>query len=285
MFQHVVQALGEVGALADQVVGTAAARVERAAGDGVDLAAGFQCKAGGDEAAGAKRRLDHHDAEAEAGDDAVAAGKVAGQRRGAERRLGHHGAALGGDAGLERGVLRRVGLVEAAGDGGDGTARMKGAEMRGGVDAAGHAGDHGEVGAGHALGQILGEAAAGGGGVAGADHGDRAEGEGGRVAQQSQDRRRIVQRRQQRRVAGPSKEQELPAKPRQRRRLPLHGALRRHDERAAAVARQRGQCGAGAAETLDQPGVGLGADALGPRQAQPVERIGRVRDGHAVSTR
>ena len=133
--------LGQVGALADQVVGAARARVERRAGHGEQLAAGLLRQPGGDQAAGAQRRLHHHDAEGEAGDDAVAAREVARLGRGAEGRLGDHGARFG-DAALQIGVLGRVGHVEAAGDRRDGAAGLQRASMGRGVDAAREAGDH-----------------------------------------------------------------------------------------------------------------------------------------------
>ena len=113
--------LGQVRALADQVVGAARARIERRAGHGEQLAAGLLGEPGGDQAAGAQRRLHHHDAEREAGDDPVAAREMACLGRGAEGGLGDHGARFG-DAALQIGVLRRVGDVEAAGDRRDGAA-------------------------------------------------------------------------------------------------------------------------------------------------------------------
>ena len=72
---HIGRGFGERRAVADEAVGAARARIERRARHGENLAALFERVIGGDERAGAFRRLHHHDAARQAGDDAVAAGK------------------------------------------------------------------------------------------------------------------------------------------------------------------------------------------------------------------
>ena len=86
--QHVGGGFHQDGALPDQVIAAPGPRIERRAGNGEDLPPDFLGDAGGDQAAGPRRRLDHHHAQRQAGDDAVAAREVAGLRDGAERRFG-----------------------------------------------------------------------------------------------------------------------------------------------------------------------------------------------------
>ncbi len=77
-----------VAPLRKQIVGAAAARVERRARHGEDLAALLERETRGDQRARLRRRLDHDDAERHARDDAVAAREMARLRLGAERQFG-----------------------------------------------------------------------------------------------------------------------------------------------------------------------------------------------------
>ena len=108
-----------------------------------------EAQAGGDQAAGAGCRLDHHHAQREAGDDPVATGEMAGLGDGADGGLGHHRPTRG-DPGLEVRVLGRIGHVQPTGDGRDCPPGFQRALVGGGVDPARHARDHddmaGEVG-------------------------------------------------------------------------------------------------------------------------------------------
>jgi len=110
--QHVVGAFGEMGAAADEIVGAAAARIERRARHGEDFAALLQRKARGDERARAERRLHHQHAQATP-KRAVAAREMARLRLGAERHLGDDGAQLG-DERHEIAVLLGIDNVDAA---------------------------------------------------------------------------------------------------------------------------------------------------------------------------
>ena len=76
-----------------------------------------------------------------------------------------------------------------------------------GVDAAGQTGDHGQPGFGQLAGQGFRHTLAVGRGVAGTDHGDRAQLKAAKVAQHRNHRRRIVQQRQQRRISRGVEEQ------------------------------------------------------------------------------
>ena len=103
--EHVGERLGQVRALPDQVVRAAAARVERRAGHREQLPPVLLRQPRGDQAARARRRLDHDHAERQPGDDPVAAREVPGLRRGAERRLGDAPPRPRPRSGLQRRVL------------------------------------------------------------------------------------------------------------------------------------------------------------------------------------
>ena len=93
--QHVGGALDQVRAVAQQLVGAAMARVERAARHRHHLAALLGRQPRGDQRARLRRRLDHHHAERQAGDHPVAAREVAWPAATApERPLADHGTAL-----------------------------------------------------------------------------------------------------------------------------------------------------------------------------------------------
>ena len=174
----------------DEQVAALRARIERAAGDGHDFAAGLVGKARGDQRAGFGDRFDHHGADREAGDDAVARGEVARLGLGAGGLFGEQ-KAFGGDAFLQRGVVGRVGDVDAAGDDADrGTAGASAerADVCGGVDAAGQAGDDRRALLGELQRELAGEAAGGGGCVARADHRDAGAAGVGDVAAEDQGR-------------------------------------------------------------------------------------------------
>jgi len=170
--QHVLRRLRQVGALADQVVAAARARVERRARHREQFPPRLLREPGGDQAARAERCFHHDHAQRQASDDAVAAGKVARLRRRAERRFTHHRTRLR-DATLQVSMLGRVGDVEAPCNRRNGASRPQSTGVRGGIDAAGEAGDHH-----HRLcqfsGKILRHALAIGRGVASADQRHRA---------------------------------------------------------------------------------------------------------------
>ena len=179
------------------------------AGHGEHLPPGLLGDPGGDQAAGAQRRLHHHDAQRQAGDDPVAAGEVPRLRHGAERRLGHHGAASrrsgaaarrspAGRAGrARRRPRRRCGRCAARRDARRRRCRAPGRRPRPGCAARSAA-------------RRLGDALAVGRGVAPADQRDRARRSSGRVAEHGEAGRRVVQQRQQRRVVRLAEEHHRP---------------------------------------------------------------------------
>lgn len=99
----------------DQQVAALRPRVERAAGHGHDLAAGFVGEPRGDERPGFGDGLDHDRADRKACDDAVARGEVARLGFGAGGLFGEKEPA-GRDALLQGGVVGRIGDVDPAGD-------------------------------------------------------------------------------------------------------------------------------------------------------------------------
>src|SRR5579864_9366193 len=113
--QHVLRAFPESRAAADEVVGAAAAGVERRPWNGEHLASLFKCKASGDERARAECRLDHDNTHGNAGDQAVAAGKVTRLRLGADRHLRDDDASLGNRL-VQIAIFFRIDAVDAAGD-------------------------------------------------------------------------------------------------------------------------------------------------------------------------
>ena len=144
--------------------------------------------------------------------------------------------------------------------------------MGGGVDAAGEAGDdHGprlpQLGR-----QPAGEAAGGGGGVAGADDGDARFVEQAYVAFDDEGRRRRLDFGEERRIGALAEEQVACAEPNHRLDLPLDGGA--GDQLRAAPATARGEVGdraqsrRGGAEAGEELEIGDGADILGPDQPQ-----------------
>src|SRR3954469_1558488 len=113
--EHVLGALDQGRAFADQMVAALGARVERRAGHRHHLTAELGGVARRDQRAGFGRRLDHDRAMGEAGDDPVAIGEVTRTRLEAGRLLGDEHAAFG-DRRLPLLVLRRIGDVDAARD-------------------------------------------------------------------------------------------------------------------------------------------------------------------------
>ncbi len=110
---HVVDALADRRALADQVVGPARPRIERRAGHGQHLAALLVGQPGGDQRSRAHLGLDHHHGRGEARDQPVAAREVlglgAGGPAGSRRRcsLRRRSADAGRRARADRGRRRR----------------------------------------------------------------------------------------------------------------------------------------------------------------------------------
>ncbi len=140
----VVRLGGDDGACLEQAVGARGARIERRARHGEDDAALLAGEARGDQRAGPLRRFDDDDAERQARDDAVAPRKIPGAWVEAKLRFGKAGPAFGDDAFGKWRVFGRVDAVEAACEDGD-RARREGGLMRGGIDAAGKAGDDDEA--------------------------------------------------------------------------------------------------------------------------------------------
>jgi hypothetical protein len=148
--------------------------------------------------------------------------------------------------------------------------------MGGGVHAAGEAGHHGLAGPRQGLGQFLGDAAAGGGGVAGADQGHGGWGEGGGVAEHGEGRGRILEDVQQGGVAGGAGEEEAATEARHRLHLPPGSGFGRRSQRAAAEAGQRRQRRGGGPEAGEQAAEGLRPDTIGTGEAQPGQGVRRI---------
>ena len=175
----------------DEAIGAFRARVEGMAGHGEHLAALLGGGAGGDEGAGAPRRLHDQDGQRNAGDDAVAAREVLGARHEARRVLADEAAHLA-DPGLQLGVLGRIDVVEAAREHGDRAGRQR-RLVRGPVDAAGEARGDDVTGSPDAAREVAGELLPGGGGIAGADDGDDGTGQQRRIALDVEERGRRIE--------------------------------------------------------------------------------------------
>jgi hypothetical protein len=245
------------------------------AGHGADIAALVERGAGGDEAAGLGRRLDHDDGAGEARDDPVAGGEMAGLRFEPDGLFGQQ-QAPGGDVGGKGGVFGRVDHVDAAGHRGDG-AGGQGGGMGGGVDAARQARDDDEARLTEIGGERAGHAQAERGGVAGAHEGDHRPGKEVGPAAEPQERRRIGDVGQGCGVVGRA----VADKPGPGARA--GGKFGAHDAFGAGVVALQagGAChigqgrkrGAGGAVVGDQTPEGGDADAAGAQQAEPVQQI------------
>ena len=197
--EYVVRAFDQSGALANQQVGAAGARIEGRAWNGHHLAPLLQRKTRRDQRTRAGRALDHHRTACEPRNDAVAAREVAPRRHGAERRLRDHCALL--QKPLEEGaVLLGIDHIDAAAHDRDRAGRER-AGMGTGVDAAGHAGDHDEPGRAERRRELLGEVEPARGCVARAHHGDRVGRQQLGAPAQREHRRRIGNGRKRRRVS------------------------------------------------------------------------------------
>ena len=230
-----------------------------------------------------ERRLDHHHAERQAGDDAVAAGEVAGERGGAERRLGHHRAALGGDAGLQAGMLRRVGLVEPAGDAAMVRPRRSAPRCAAASMPRARPETTARPSAASCLGEVLRDAPAGGGGVAGADQGDRRgrPARPGRRARRGPAARPPASRAGADRAASPAKSIRPPMR-RQRLHLPPRLGFGAEGEGRAAAGGRRGRAARAArraAVRAEQPAEGQRPDAVGARKPQSGDSLSRYHSG------
>jgi hypothetical protein len=210
VLQHVRGGLHEVGALADQVVGTARAGVKRRARHREQLASGLLRQPCGDQAAGTERCFHHHHAERQAGDDAIAAGEMPCLGGSAQRCLADHGARFG-DAALQVGMLGRVGHVETTRHRGHRMPGLQRAVVRRRIDATGEAGDHHQC-MRKLGGEVLRHVLAVGRGVASADQGHSPSRKQRGIAQNRQDSRCIVQQGEQRRVVGLAREDQSRAK-------------------------------------------------------------------------
>ena len=149
--------------------------------------------------------------------------------------------------------------------------------MRGGVDAAGQAGDHDQAGR-QVVGQGLGHVLAVGGGVAAADHGDRRRGEQGGVALHRDDRRGVVEIGQQRRVVGVANEDQPAAEFCGLLEFPfgVGGGWGRGGRRfptRPGEQRESGQGRRGRAVAGEQAAPGDRSDALGPGKPQALDGV------------
>jgi hypothetical protein len=100
-------------AVAQEVIGSFRARIERRTRNGEDFAALIRGEGGRDERARAARRLDNHDSARQPRDDAVAAREIPAPRLPFERHFADRRAVL--DQALQQtGVIGRIDIAEAA---------------------------------------------------------------------------------------------------------------------------------------------------------------------------
>ena len=167
--QHVVRALAQLRALADQIVGPLGARIERRARHGQHLASLFAGEARGDQRAGSHLGLDHDHRQGETRDQPVAAREVAGLGLGAGG-LSETTQPFSTMA-VERAVFGRIDVVDPAAEHRH-RARRQRPVMRRRVDAPRHARDDELARGAQVLGESAGEALPGGRGDPRPDHGD-----------------------------------------------------------------------------------------------------------------
>lgn len=162
---EVVEDLGSVGdeggSVTNEIMAAGGGGAVDGAGDGVDLAAGFGGKIGGDEGAGAGGALDNEEGAGPMGHDAVALRKGLAVGRSLEGELGDDGAMAIGDFFGEGEVLRRIELHESGSEDANGATFCGNCSlMGGGIDAAGQPGDDGQSGPGELEGKLAGGFAA-----------------------------------------------------------------------------------------------------------------------------
>jgi hypothetical protein len=146
------------GAVLEKLQAAESLRLVDAAGDGVDALSLLQGPLDGDEAAGAHPRLDDQDQRREAAEQAVSLGEVEGARRRLEGELAEQGAAPARGDGLgQPPVLRRIDPPQAGAQDRERAAPcFQGRLLRGAVDAASEAADHGGAAAREAGGEAAG---------------------------------------------------------------------------------------------------------------------------------
>ena len=92
--QDVIGGKDRPRSLTDQLLRAAAMLIQRRAGDGIHLPVLLKRRPGRDQAAGARRRLHHEDAQRKAADDAITDRKIFGQRRRSGSEFGQEESAL-----------------------------------------------------------------------------------------------------------------------------------------------------------------------------------------------
>ena len=180
-------------------------------------------------------------------------------------------------------MLARIDMIVAAREHGD-RAGGEACAMGGGVDAAGEAGDDGEVRGAEIARQPLGETQPRGRGIARADDRDRRQMQHGGLAAHGKKRRGVVDHLQPARIIGLPKRHEGDAEGFRRLELPL-GVLAGMDAGGAAAAgeiRQRRQRGACAAVVVDQRAEGARANIVAADKAKPIEPL-LLAQPHAVA--
>jgi len=140
--------------------------------------------------------------------------------------------------------------IGTAGDDGN-RAGIERAEMRSGIDSAGHSRDHDDACFAQPGGKLAREAAAIGRGVAGADHRDHRREQHFRVAEHGQCRRRVLHRNQGRRVVRLAPADQPCAEPVERGKLGF-GRTATHCGNRPGEPRHRVECGGGRAEAAQQ---------------------------------
>lgn len=127
--------LNQCRPVANELIAASCPGIERRAGDRHHLSPGLGRKAGGDQRARARRRLDNDGSKCKPGNDPVAIGEMAGSRFGSRRHFGKHQPMLG-HCRLPGLVFGRIEDVDAAGDHSDGPG-FQCSVMGGGIDSPG----------------------------------------------------------------------------------------------------------------------------------------------------
>ena len=198
-------------------------------------------------------------------------------RLAAERQFGED-RAVARERLVQVAVLLGINDVDTTGDDRDRAARQ-GPQMRRRVDAAGQPRDHDDASLAQPGGEVAGDAAAVGRGVARAnyrDHrGEHQPAEHFRAAEHGQQRRRILDRGESARIERLAPADDAAAKPFDRHQFHLGVAAGRRGNRPCPIgfreARQRIERGSGRAEAAQQRKEGDRPDGFAAAQAQPVE--------------
>ena len=167
--EDIVDALDQVGTIAQELVGTAGPRVERRAGHRHHLAALLSGIACGDQRAGPQRGLDHQRTKRQAGYKPVSTREIPRRGRSSQWHFRQKETGLT-DSFVQGGMLGRIDVIDPASENRNRPALDR-AGMGGPVYAAGQAGDDDEVFAAQPVCQLAGKAQPHGRGVAGTDQG------------------------------------------------------------------------------------------------------------------